>query len=88
MKFAQLQSLKTKTVREIIHHHLQIFFTFGSPALLNSDNDKEFNNRVTIKLYTMWKDIKIVHRKPHHYQTQATFEREPIRIYTMCLLYG
>lgn len=67
MKFSQLQSLKNNTIREITYHHLQICLIFRSPAILHSDNDREFNNQVIIKLGTMWKDIKIVHRKPHHY---------------------
>ncbi|XP_023211185.1 KRAB-A domain-containing protein 2-like [Centruroides sculpturatus] len=38
-KFVQLRPLKTKTAEEVAYHLLQIFLTFGSSAILQSDND-------------------------------------------------
>ncbi|GBN67396.1 KRAB-A domain-containing protein 2 [Araneus ventricosus] len=74
-KFVQLRPLKTKTAEEVAYHLLQIFLTFGAPAILHSDNDREFNNQVISELCAMWKDVKIVHGKPRHSQTQGSVER-------------
>ncbi|XP_023236835.1 KRAB-A domain-containing protein 2-like [Centruroides sculpturatus] len=74
-KFVQLLPLKTKTAEEVANHFLQIFLTFGAPAILHSDNGREFCNRVISKLCTMWKDVKIVHGNPRHSQTQDSVER-------------
>ncbi|XP_023231251.1 KRAB-A domain-containing protein 2-like [Centruroides sculpturatus] len=73
-KFVQLLPLKTKTAKEVAYH-LQIFLTFGAPAILHSDNGREFCNKVISELCAMWKDVKIVHGKPRHNQTQGSVER-------------
>ncbi|XP_023215541.1 KRAB-A domain-containing protein 2-like [Centruroides sculpturatus] len=44
------------------------------PAV-TQDNGKEFSNQVISKLCSMWKDVKIVHRKPCHSQIQGSVER-------------
>ncbi|GBM60391.1 KRAB-A domain-containing protein 2 [Araneus ventricosus] len=62
-KFVQLRPLKTKTAEEVAYHLLQIFLTFGAPAILHSDNGREFSNQVISELCAMWKDVKIVHGK-------------------------
>ncbi|XP_067125299.1 KRAB-A domain-containing protein 2-like [Centruroides vittatus] len=82
-KFFQLQPLKTKTAEEVAYHLLQIFLTFGAPAILQSDNGSKFCNQVISKLYAMWKDVKIVHGKPHHSQTQGSVERANQEIQNM-----
>lgn len=74
-KFVQLRPLKTKTAEEVAYHLLQIFLTFGAPAILHSDNGREFCNRVISELCAMWKDVKIFHGKPRHSQTQGSVER-------------
>jgi hypothetical protein len=74
-KFVQLRPLKSKRAEEVAYHLLNIFLTFGAPAILHSDNDREFSNRVISELCTMWKDVKIVHGKPRHSQTQGSVER-------------
>nr|XP_034194771.1 KRAB-A domain-containing protein 2-like [Osmia lignaria] len=72
-KFVQLRPLKTKTAKEC--HLLHIFLTFGAPAILHSDNGREFINRFVSELCAMWKDIKKVHGKPHHSRIQGSVER-------------
>ncbi|XP_067140873.1 KRAB-A domain-containing protein 2-like [Centruroides vittatus] len=74
-KFVQLRPLKTKTAEEVAYHLLHIFLTFGVPAILQSDNGREFCNRVISELCAMWKDVKIVHGKHRHSQTQGSVER-------------
>jgi hypothetical protein len=74
-KFVQLRPLKSKRAEEVAYHLLNIFLTFGAPAILHSDNGREFSNRVISELCAMWKDVKIVHGKPRHSQTQGSVER-------------
>lgn len=42
-KFVHLQPLKTKAPEEIAYHIL-IILAFGAPAILQSDNSREFSN--------------------------------------------
>ncbi|GFU58111.1 KRAB-A domain-containing protein 2 [Trichonephila clavipes] len=74
-KFVQLRPLKTKRTVEVAYHVLSIFLTFGAPAILQSDNGREFSNQVISKICAMWKDVKIVHGKPRLSQTQGSVER-------------
>ncbi|XP_055932879.1 KRAB-A domain-containing protein 2-like [Argiope bruennichi] len=74
-KFVQLRPLKTKRAEEVAYHVLPIFLTFGAPAILQSDNGREFSNQVVSEICAMWKDVKIVHGKPRHSQTQGSVER-------------
>ncbi|CAK9816188.1 KRAB-A domain-containing protein 2 [Anthophora plagiata] len=74
-KFVQLRPLKTKRAEEVAHHVLSIFLTFGAPAILQSNNGREFSNQVISEICAMWKDVKIVHGKPRHSQTQGSVER-------------
>ncbi|XP_067132267.1 KRAB-A domain-containing protein 2-like [Centruroides vittatus] len=43
--------------------------------MLHPDNGRKFCNQVISKLCAMWKDVKIVHGKPPHSQTQGSVER-------------
>uniref|UniRef100_A0A2S2PFF3 KRAB-A domain-containing protein 2 n=1 Tax=Schizaphis graminum TaxID=13262 RepID=A0A2S2PFF3_SCHGA len=54
---------------------LDIFTTFGAPSILRSDNGREFANKVVTELCTMWPELKIVHGKPRHSQSQGSIER-------------
>ncbi|XP_043497554.1 KRAB-A domain-containing protein 2-like [Polistes fuscatus] len=74
-KFVQLRPLKTKIAKEVAYHLLQIFLTFGAPAILQSNNGREFCNQVISELCATWKDVKIVHGKPCHSQTQGSTEK-------------
>ncbi|GFW66719.1 KRAB-A domain-containing protein 2 [Trichonephila clavipes] len=55
-KFVHLRPLKTKRTEEIAYHVLSIFLTTGAPAILQSDNDREFSNQVTFEICAMGKD--------------------------------
>ncbi|KAI5717175.1 hypothetical protein M8J77_001334 [Diaphorina citri] len=74
-KFVQLRPLKSKRAEEVAHVLLDIFCAFGAPSILQSDNGREFCNRVIEELCSKWKDLKIVHGKPRHSQSQGSVER-------------
>jgi hypothetical protein len=59
-KFVHLYPLKTKTAAEVAWHLLEIFLTFGAPAILQLDNGKEFVASVITELKQLWPDLKIV----------------------------
>jgi len=70
-----LRALSSKRAEEITHNLLDIYTTFGAPAILHSDNDREFVNSIINELHSMWTDVKIVHGKPRHSQSQGSVER-------------
>lgn len=74
-KFIQLHALQSKTAEEVSKKLLDIFCTFGSPSILQSDNGREFANKVVESLTQMWPGLKIVHGKPRHSQSQGSVER-------------
>ncbi|CAF3516224.1 unnamed protein product [Rotaria socialis] len=74
-KFCILRPLKSKTAAEVAYNLLDIFTTFGAPAILQSDNGREFVAKVIEELALIWKDLKIVHGKPRHPQSQGSVER-------------
>lgn len=74
-KFVLLRPLQTKRAEEVASHLLDIFLTFGAPVLLHSDNGREFVNNVITELTALWPELKIVHGKPRHSQSQGSVER-------------
>jgi transposase InsO family protein len=74
-KFCILRPLKTKTAAEVANNLLDIFTIFGAPALLQSDNGREFVVEVIEELALIWKDLKILHEKARHPQSQGSVER-------------
>ncbi|XP_025198496.1 KRAB-A domain-containing protein 2-like, partial [Melanaphis sacchari] len=74
-KFVSLRPLKTKTSSEVAYNLIDIFCIFGAPCILQSDNGREFVNHIINDLVLMWDDLKIVHGKPRHSQSQGSVER-------------
>ncbi|CAG4949101.1 unnamed protein product [Parnassius apollo] len=74
-KFVQLRLLKSKRAEEVAYHLLDIFTTFGAPSILQSDNGREFANKVVKEACAMWPELKIVHGKPRHSQSQGSVKR-------------
>ncbi|XP_050529731.1 KRAB-A domain-containing protein 2-like [Daktulosphaira vitifoliae] len=74
-KFVQLRPLKTKRAEEVAKHLIDIFCIFGAPMILQSDNGREFANKIIEDLKEMWDTLKIVHGKPRHSQSQGSVER-------------
>lgn len=52
-KFVQLRPLRTKTAEEIAYALLDIFTIFGAPCVLQSNNKREFFNRIIEKVCSM-----------------------------------
>ena len=65
-----LRALKSKKA-EVCHNLIDIFCLFGAPAILQSDNGREFVNSIIDELKVMWPDLKLVHGKPRHSQSQG-----------------
>lgn len=74
-KFIILRALKNKTAYEVADQLLQIFLLFGAPSILQSDNGREFVNHVIDDFKGLWPELKIVHGKPRHSQSQGSVER-------------
>ena len=74
-KFVQLRATKTKRAAEIGYLLLDIFCIFGAPAILQSDNVREFVNAAIQEMAEMWDGLKIVHGRPRHSQSQGSVER-------------
>ncbi|XP_050300165.1 KRAB-A domain-containing protein 2-like [Anthonomus grandis grandis] len=73
-KFIHLKALKSKEVDEIVRHLLDIYTTFGAPAILNSNQGREFIISIITELQRQWKDIKMVHGKPLHGHSETMLE--------------
>ncbi|XP_068129756.1 SCAN domain-containing protein 3-like [Hyperolius riggenbachi] len=74
-KFILLRPLKSKTAAEVAYQLLDIFTIIGAPSVLQSDNGKEFVSHVINELKSMWPELKLVHGKPRHSQSQGSVER-------------
>ena len=49
-KIIQLRATKSKRGAEVAYHLLNIFCIFGAPAILQSDNGREFANSIITEL--------------------------------------
>ncbi|XP_022914010.2 KRAB-A domain-containing protein 2-like [Onthophagus taurus] len=74
-KFVVLRPLKSKRAEEVAYTLLDIFTLLGAPAILQSDNGREFSNKIIENLKTYWPTLKIIHGKPRHSQSQGSVER-------------
>jgi len=74
-KFVNLRPLSNKRAEEVAYVLLDIFTTFGAPAILQSYNGREFSNKIVEELCSMWKDLKIVHGKFRYSQSQGSKPR-------------
>ncbi|XP_063889921.1 KRAB-A domain-containing protein 2-like isoform X3 [Scylla paramamosain] len=73
-KFVILRALQCKRAEEVAYHLVDIFLTFGAPCILQSDNGREFVNSVITSLASLWPELKIVHGKPRHSQSQGSVD--------------
>ncbi|XP_051165171.1 KRAB-A domain-containing protein 2-like [Leptopilina boulardi] len=74
-KFLHLRPIKSKHASNVAKELSKIFFTFGAPAILQSDNGREFTANVIRELVSIWPHSKMVHGRPRHPQTQGSVER-------------
>ncbi|XP_008183200.1 SCAN domain-containing protein 3-like [Acyrthosiphon pisum] len=61
---------RDRTIKE-----LDIFTLLGAPTILQSDNGREFLNQIVFNLRNVWPELKIVHGKSRHSQSQGSVER-------------
>jgi hypothetical protein len=74
-KFTILKPLKTKTAEEVAYNVMDIFCIFGAPFILQSDNGREFSNKIIEAFKDLWPGLKLVHGKLRHSQSQGSVER-------------
>ena len=67
--------LRSKTATEVANSLFQIFFIFGVPYILQSDNGREFRNSLILAVKMMWPDMNLVHGRARHPQSQGSVER-------------
>jgi hypothetical protein len=74
--FCRILPLTSKRASEVAYNLLINFFlVFGAPMILQSDNGREFVNRVIEELVKLWPSLKIVHGRARHPQSQGSVER-------------
>ncbi|KAL4083365.1 hypothetical protein QTP88_028689 [Uroleucon formosanum] len=74
-KFVIIRPLRCKRAEEIAYQLLDIFTLFGAPSILHSDNGREFVNKIVTSVCKMLPQVKIVHGKARHSQSQGSVER-------------
>ena len=74
-KYCVLRPLTSKRAAEVAYQLLDIFLMFGAPCILQSDNGSEFTAQVIQELRSMYPQLKMVHGKPRHPQSQRAVER-------------
>jgi len=73
-KFTILRPLKSKASEKVAYQLMDIFCTFGAPFIPQSDNGREFANKIKQNLADMWPGMKLVHGKPRHSRSQGSVE--------------
>ncbi|GFS10305.1 Krab-a domain-containing protein 2-like protein [Elysia marginata] len=74
-KFVVLRPLTSKRACEVAFQLVDIFTLLGAPVILQSDNGSEFTAVVIRELKKMWPELRLVHGKPRHPQSQGSVER-------------
>jgi len=64
-----------QTAEKVAYQLLDIFCKVGAPFILQSDNGREFANKIIKNLADMWPGMKLVHGEPRHSQNQGSVER-------------
>ena len=71
--FVQLHATKSKRAADVAYHLLNIFCIFGAPAILQSDNGREFASSIITELAAT--ELAITELgKPRHSQSQGSVE--------------
>ena len=74
-KFVVLRPLTSKRASEVAFQLMDIFTLLGAPVFLQSDNGSEFTAFVIRELKKLWPELRLVHGKPRHPQSQGSVER-------------
>jgi len=64
-----------QTAKEVAYQLMDIFYMFGGPFILQSDNGREFADKIIQNLADMCPGMKLVHGKPRYSQSQGSVER-------------
>ena len=64
-----------QTAEEVAYELMNIFCMFGASFILQSDNGREFANKIIQNLADMCPGMKLVHGRPRHSQSQGSVER-------------
>ncbi|CAF0810356.1 unnamed protein product [Didymodactylos carnosus] len=74
-KFSWAYPLKSKSADEVARRLKELFFVFGPPRLLHSDNGTEFVATVIVELKQLFPEMTLVRGRPRHPQSQGCVER-------------
>ncbi|CAF1479621.1 unnamed protein product, partial [Didymodactylos carnosus] len=67
--------LENKSTEEVASKLRQLFFTFGPPHLLHSENRAEFVAQIILELKSLFLDMCFIRGRPRHPQSQGCIER-------------
>ena len=74
-KFCHLRPIKSKSALDVAKELYIFFCQFGAPVILQSDNGKEFRNKLVESLKLLLPGLDIVHGRARRPQTQGSVER-------------
>ena len=70
-KCCVIRAITSKRAAEVALFLVDFFLLIGAPVVLQSDNGSEFTASVITELQGLWPDLKLVHGKPRHPQSQG-----------------
>ncbi|CAG8627028.1 6425_t:CDS:2, partial [Paraglomus occultum] len=73
-KFSWATAAKQKKAENVSKFLYDVFLMFGPPMILQCDNGKEFTG-IMNKLEDLWPNLRIIHGRPRHPQSQGLVER-------------
>ena len=79
--------LKSKTAEEVAYQLMGIICMFGAPFIPQSDNVREFANKIIQNFADMWPGMKLVHGKPRYSQSKDQL-KDPTKMFKTCWLFG
>ena len=71
-KFSILRLLKSKRAAEVAYQLTDMCLFLGAPHILQSGNGWEFTANIITELKLPWPELKLVHGRPCHPQSQGT----------------
>ncbi|CAF2918564.1 unnamed protein product [Rotaria sp. Silwood2] len=74
-KYSWLYPMMSKEATNVASILQSIFYQFGPPKILQSDNGREFVARVILDLQKNWPGLVIINGRPRHPQSQGLVER-------------
>ncbi|CAF5046794.1 unnamed protein product [Rotaria sp. Silwood1] len=74
-KYSWMYPLTSKEVINVAEVLKSIFYQFGPPRILQSDNGREFVAKVILDLTKLWPGLLIINGRPRHPESQGLVER-------------